>query len=165
MWTLEPVLVNLPILVTFFSGEITFEEKTKNCENGGGVAAIIYNNVAVSFSGTLNSNEYKIPVLTLTKTAGDQVKYNLYRGITLSVEIGYEGGYKEMGGTSMAAPHVAGAAAAIWRVCRQCNHKQVAKCLLNTAKTIGGKAETGNGLVQTQDAYTCLVEDVGCCKA
>ena len=63
------------------------------------------------------------------------------------------------------ATGVAGAAAAIWRVCRQCNHKQVAKCLLNTAKTIGGKAETGNGLVQTQDAYTCLVEDVGCCKA
>jgi hypothetical protein len=67
-------------------------------------------------------------------------------------------------GTSMATPHVTGAIARVWSVCRTCSAAQVEQCLLSTASGNGSRTnDVGYGLVRTEDAYTCLVETVQCC--
>lgn len=67
-------------------------------------------------------------------------------------------------GTSMATPHVTGAIARVWSVCRSCSAAQVEQCLLSTASGNGSRNnDVGYGLVRTEDTYTCLVETVQCC--
>ena len=74
------------------------------------------------------------------------------------------GGYAMSTGTSMATPHVTGAIARVWSVCRSCSAAQVEQCLLSTASGNGSRNnDVGYGLVRTEDAYTCLVETVKCC--
>lgn len=51
-------------------GTTTFAEKAKNCEAGGGIGAIIYNNVDGDFLGSLGSNIPNIPVISLSQAAG-----------------------------------------------------------------------------------------------
>ena len=68
----------------------------------------------------------------------------------------------------MAAPHVVGAAALIWRACNSCTNTQVAQCLEDTAMdlgTTGRDDQFGHGLVRTENAYLCLINDIGCCSA
>jgi serine protease len=68
----------------------------------------------------------------------------------------------------MAAPHVVGAAALIWRACNSCTNTQVSQCLEDTAMDIGTTGrdnQFGHGLVQTETAYLCLINDIGCCSA
>lgn len=68
-------------------------------------------------------------------------------------------------GTSMAAPHVAGVASAIWSHFPQCTNYQIRNILLRSAKHVGGiegcSRGYGNGLVQTQAAYEML-RNYGC---
>jgi hypothetical protein len=67
-------------------------------------------------------------------------------------------------GTSMATPHVTGAIARVWSVCRSCLAAQVEDCLFKTADGSGSRTdEIGFGGVRTEDAYTCLVETAKCC--
>ena len=77
----------------------------------------------------------------------------------------YLGGrYAYMSGTSMATPHVTGAIARIWSTCGACSNDQVEQCLLSTAEDLGPVGrdnEYGAGLLQTQNAYDCMV--MGCC--
>jgi serine protease len=74
-------------------------------------------------------------------------------------------GYAAKDGTSMATPHVTGAIAAIWRGCPKCNNTQVVNCLTSTAYDLGPEGrddEYGHGLIQTKNAYDCLLET--CCS-
>lgn len=60
-----------------------------------------------------------------------------------------------------------GAAAAIWMPCRSCTADEVRQCLLSTAKDLGTPGHDeyyGEGLVQTDGAYRCLVDEIGCCS-
>lgn len=74
------------------------------------------------------------------------------------------GGYASSTGTSMSTPHVTGAIARVWSVCRSCSASQVEQCLLNTASKSDSRTnDLGYGLVRAERAYTCLVETVKCC--
>jgi serine protease len=75
-----------------------------------------------------------------------------------------DGGYAYMSGTSMATPLVTGAIAKIWSTCGTCSNDQVEQCLLSTAEDLGPVGrddEYGEGLLQTQSAYDCMV--TSCC--
>ena len=87
-------------------GSITFKEKTLNAQKAGAVAAVIYNNEAGIFSGTLGEAGDWIPVISLAREDGLLEKA---KGIHLVAVIVGLSNYGVMDGTSMAAPHVCGA--------------------------------------------------------
>jgi serine protease len=73
-------------------------------------------------------------------------------------------GYESFQGTSMACPHVAGAAAKIWAARPQCTNKQVREALEKTAKDLGAPGRDdlfGHGLVQVKSAFQ-VRENYGC---
>ncbi|HEV8691778.1 MAG TPA: S8 family serine peptidase, partial [Ideonella sp.] len=51
-------------------GNIAFSEKVLNCQNSGGVGAVVYNNVAGGFAGTLGGVATTIPSVTASDTEG-----------------------------------------------------------------------------------------------
>jgi subtilisin family serine protease len=127
----------------------------------GGVAVVIYatspNRLTdYTYSGT------SIPVMMISYADG-MILVGSYVGQYGQVTA--LDGYGYMFGTSMATPHVAGAAASIWRQCPNCRNRHVENCLVGTAMDLGsyGKdALYGSGMVQSQNAYNCLQRS-GCC--
>ena len=87
-------------------GDNTFKEKTRNAQKAGAVAAVIYNNEAGIFSGTLGEAGDWIPVIALAREDGLLEKAKGIHSVTLIVHLS---NYGIMDGTSMAAPHVCGA--------------------------------------------------------
>jgi len=87
-------------------GDSTFKEKTINAQNAGAAAVAIYNNEPGNFSGTLGNAGSWIPVISLAREDGLQIKA---RGIHQVTLVNCLANYGIMDGTSMAAPHVCGA--------------------------------------------------------
>ena len=63
--------------------------------------------------------------------------------------------YEYSSGTSFAAPHVASAAALVWRASPELSAQQVEKILINTARPIGtrGNPKTGAGALDVRAAF------------
>lgn len=152
-------------------GDTPFYEKAKQVQDSGAVAAIIYNNEAGGFQGSIENADapLQIPVVSITKDDGDWlVSYleskPLYidtayeqktkdvapfssRGpVTINWEIKPDilapgtnilstvpGGYRELQGTSMAAPYVAGAIALIKEAQPHWSNDQIIAALKTTA--------------------------------
>ena len=97
-------------------GNVSFETKTLNCQRSGGIAAIIYNNEPGTIDGQLsNSNQTVIPALQISSFSGQMLKTEaLWKKLTIEERMG--SGY--LSGTSMAAPHVTGVIAKVWRMVR-----------------------------------------------
>ncbi|MAG75597.1 MAG: trypsin [Colwelliaceae bacterium] len=71
-------------------GEINFSEKADNCEAGGGVGVIIYNNVAGAVNGTLGEDfAGTIPVVGISQEDGRNLKENNL-GDVANVEVSSE---------------------------------------------------------------------------
>ncbi|MBF7074393.1 S8 family serine peptidase [Glaciecola sp. MH2013] len=67
--------------------------------------------------------------------------------------------YNTISGTSMATPHVAGAAALVWSFFPSCSNEQIRAALNITAKDKGSAGRDnlyGHGIVQARDAYDYL---------
>lgn len=143
-------------------GNISFHDKVKACEDSGGLGAILYNNVAGSFSGTLGtSNQTTIPAVTVSDTDGAAMLANI--GANASINIG-AGNYGKMSGTSMASPHVAGVAALVWSHHPTCTNVQIRNVLNTTAQDLGAAGRDvkfGYGLVQAKDAIDYITAN-GC---
>jgi subtilisin family serine protease len=87
-------------------GDKTFKEKILNAQKAGALAAVIYNNEAGIFSGTLGEAGDWIPVIALAREDGLLEKAKGIHMVTVIVRVS---NYGVMDGTSMAAPHVCGA--------------------------------------------------------
>lgn len=67
-------------------GDVTFAEKVEKCQAGGGVGAIIYNNVEGAINGTLGEDfTGSIPVVSVTQADGATLQSNIGASASLSV--------------------------------------------------------------------------------
>jgi len=141
-------------------GEISFQDKVANCENSGGLGAVIINNVAGMLYGTLGSpNNTSIPAVgAALEDRGDIVAAS-----SASVSVS-SGDYGMMSGTSMATPAAAGAAALIWSNHPTCTGTQIRDAMKATAEDQGAAGRDdyfGYGIVKAKAASDYLTAN-GC---
>lgn len=142
-------------------GDITFELKVQNVETAGGVAAVIANNVAGNFNGTLGAgNSSTIPAIGISQADGQALTARL--GSSASVVSFSErpaSGYDSWSGTSMSTPYVAAVAALVWSRNITWTNSQVRAALEASAEDLGdpGRDDSyGWGLVQAKAAVDLL---------
>jgi serine protease len=90
-------------------GDITFVEKVAHAESMGAAGVIIANNVSGNFYGTLAAGS-PLVVVSISGEDGDELESLAESGITGTVSV-TASLYNYHDGTSMATPHIAGAAA------------------------------------------------------
>jgi serine protease len=139
-------------------GTYSFADKVNAVKSGGGVGAIIYNNVSGGFAGTLNGTS-TIPAVSISREDGLLVKNDVNQSATVSNSTGTGSGYEAWDGTSMATPHVAGVAALVWSKASGKSNADVRKALQVTAQDLGASGKDnsyGYGLVQAKAALDYL---------
>ncbi|MCB2183680.1 MAG: S8 family serine peptidase [Desulfobulbaceae bacterium] len=135
-----------------------FWEKVLSCQNGGGIGALIYNNLPGPFAGTLDGHSTSIPSLSLTREDGlaflDQIGSEAQLSFSLYAD------YARKSGTSMATPHIAGLAALIWSFHHDtCSAQDIRTALNQSAEDLGDPGRDtsfGFGLVQALQAKLFL---------
>lgn len=158
-------------------GDILFSDKMNNVASIGGLAVVLYNNVAGTLSATCGGNctsGANIPGVSITQSEGQLLQAN---GLGLPTRVvvddgagcvGCSGGYKTISGTSMATPGVAAGVAWAWDACggpASITNKQLRQLLRDSARDLSGTHDfsgqvygagwdthTGFGLVQLKDA-------------
>lgn len=144
-------------------GSVDFAVKVANCQNSGGVGAVVYNNVAGAFGGTLGTTVTSIPSVTATDLDGAAMKAKLGQSATVTVKAS---NYAYYDGTSMATPHVSAVAALVWSYFPTCSAAQMRTSLDNSALDLGAAGRDvkyGYGLVQAKAAYD-RIKSLGCGK-
>ena len=150
-------------------GTQTFATKLTNAMNAGAVGAIIYNNVAGNFSGTLATNGSWIPAVSVSQADGATLVTLVNTSVTLTNALTASGLYQYLDGTSMATPHVTGAVAfsamnypaetAVQRVARVVNHATAVPALAGKVKT-GGRLNLYN-MIDTVSSLAALTVSGG----
>lgn len=158
-------------------GNTAFATKINAVRARGGVAAVIYNNVAGDLSATCASNcaTPSIPALSLSQSKGLALRAEAGAMTRVVIDSGdgcvdCSGGYEYMSGTSMASPGVTGALALLWNACGgpgQVSNKTLRRMARETAKDLQGTQPvqnivygsgvdrvTGWGLPQVADAMS-----------
>ncbi len=142
-------------------GDITFAEKVVACQDGGGVAAIIYNNVPGMLYGTLGETVTTIPSVGTSDADGAAMNGQLGDSATVAIEAS---DYAAWDGTSMATPHVSGVAALVWSNHVACTNEDIRNALNATAEDLdppGRDVASGYGLVQATSAADYLLNGCG----
>jgi len=139
-------------------GTNAFSDKVLNCEKGGGLAAVIYNNVSGTFTGTLANVPTLIPSVTISGEDGNATQSKVGQLASVSVN---KDNYMYYDGTSMATPHVSGVAAVVWSHHPLCTNTQIRNALnAATIKLPAGSTTRNNnfgyGLVQAKAAIDYL---------
>ncbi|GAA5443000.1 hypothetical protein Misp06_01176 [Microbulbifer sp. NBRC 101763] len=137
-------------------GNISFAEKVLNCEAGGGIGAVIYNNEPGLLFGTHGGVETHIPSVGISDADGAALLTQLGASATIETEAM---DYAYFNGTSMATPHVAGVAALVWSHFPSCSNSEIRAALWATAEDLGESGRDnayGYGLVQAKAAYNYL---------
>ncbi len=126
-------------------GTETFSTKVANAMAAGARAAIIYNNVAGAFSGTLQTESGWIPSYSISLEDGLLIKAALPSTGSLVLTANYQ----FLDGTSMATPHVAGAVSfAAMNFPRDSLAQRRARVLaaVDSKSSLSGKVNTGGRL-------------------
>jgi subtilisin family serine protease len=149
-------------------GTNTFNDKVTRVKTGGGLAMVVYNNVdgplSAAFFNTATPPQpvtSTLPAVGISKADGETIIASL-AGQTATVDATpslSNVAYENKSGTSMATPHVAGAAAVVWSSKPTATAQQVLEALETTALDIdaaGRDNNTGWGLVQIPAAIAEL---------
>ncbi len=133
-------------------GTIDFATKVTNAMNAGATAAIIYNNAAGDFTGTLGAAGNWIPAVSVSDATGAALKGKLGTSATV-VDGASDWDYYD--GTSMATPHTAGVIALIWSANPALSNTTVESYLFTTATDLGAAGfdnTYGRGIVNADAA-------------
>lgn len=154
-------------------GDISFFDKVNNVQNSGGVAAVVYNNVASDatcgdFLGTLGDGvSSSIPAISLSCAEGEEAVAQAGSSSTVvSSNEQPASGYEAWDGTSMATPHVAGVAALVWSHNTGLSNDAIRTALQSSAQDLGAAGRDtsyGFGLVQAKAALDFLEGSGGSC--
>lgn len=142
-------------------GTYDFATKVGNCQSSGGVGAVVYNNVAGSFGGTLGTTVTSIPSVTASDTEGAALKVQLGQSASVNVTASNHAFFD---GTSMATPHVSAVAALVWALHPGCSASQLRSSLNLSAQDLGAAGRDnkfGHGLVQAKAAVD-RISALGC---
>ncbi len=141
-------------------GDATFAEKVAKVMEGGGAAAVIYNNAPGLFSGTLGEAGEWIVAISLSQEDGQAALAYLGQQATVKAALPIPGSsYEAWNGTSMATPHVSGVAALLWSSNPNLTNAQIREAMAMTAMDLGEPGRDiafGYGLVQAYDALQYL---------
>ena len=147
-------------------GSVDFNTKVSNVRNGGGVAAVVYNNVTSDstcgdFAGTLGDGvTSSIPAITVSCGEGTTAKGYLGQNGTVSSHVTVPAsGYEAWNGTSMATPHVSAVASLVWGCFPAATNQKIRDTLNATAKDKGAAGRDtsyGYGIVQARAAISAL---------
>ena len=141
-------------------GVVSFYDKVANCENSGGLGAVIINNEAGMLYATLgDTNDTSIPAVG----AAFEDRSALVASTNVTINIGATD-YGFMSGTSMATPAVSGIAALVWSNHRDCTGTEIRDALKATAQDQGAAGRDdyfGYGIVKAADADAYLTAN-GC---
>lgn len=133
-------------------GSISFADKVTTAQNAGAVAAIIYNNAAGDFTGTLGSAGNWIPAVSVSDTTGATLKTKLGTSATV---VNIASSWDHYDGTSMATPHVSGVATLVFSANAGISDETVEQYLKETAQDLGAAGYDttyGYGLVDADRA-------------
>jgi subtilisin family serine protease len=142
-------------------GSVDFATKVSNCQASGGVGAVVYNNAAGGFGGTLGTTVTNIPSVTASDTEGAAMLGQLGQTATVTVAAA---DYAYFDGTSMATPHVSAVAALVWSHNPGCTAAQLRNSLNKSAQDLGPAGRDtkfGFGLVQAK-AADARIKGLGC---
>ena len=136
-------------------GDITFAEKVSNVAGKGAIAAVIYNNAAGNFVGTLSSLS-AIPAVSISREEGLALKGQLDASAAVVAELVVIAiDYDLASGTSFSAPHVSGVAALVIAAAPGISGQNVRLILQATATDLGAAGYDtvfGFGLVNAEAA-------------
>ncbi|GAA0853185.1 S8 family serine peptidase [Aliiglaciecola litoralis] len=139
-------------------GVVSFFDKVNNCEQSGGIGAIIINNEPGMLYGTLGeTNTTSIPAVG----AAQEDRAALVAASTADINIGASD-YGFLSGTSMATPAVAGVAALVWSNHTSCSGEDIRNALKQTAMDGGANGKDvyfGYGIVQAAAASDYLTSN------
>jgi subtilisin family serine protease len=145
-------------------GAITFRAKIENAIADGCVGAIVYNNVAGNFSGTLGVPE-PLPAVSLSQAEGLSLKSEVDVGTVNATLRVIALDYDTFSGTSASAPHVSGVAAVVLSANPALSNKAARTILDATATDLGTPGRDnffGWGLVNAQAAVQCATGVTSC---
>jgi serine protease len=144
-------------------GSIPFAEKVANAAADGCIGAVIYNNVAGNFLGTLGSPS-AIPAVSISQAEGQALVAELGGGpVNATLDV-LASDYDSFSGTSASAPHVAGVAALVLSADSSLSNDEVREILDDTAENLGNPSfdiRFGWGIVDAEAAVACA-EGGGC---
>ncbi|BDX07988.1 S8 family serine peptidase [Planctobacterium marinum] len=141
-------------------GNVSFFDKVNNCEQSGGIGAVIVNNEAGMLYGTLgDTNTTSIPAVGAALE--DRSAIVAASNIAIDIE---NGDYGFMSGTSMATPTATGIAALVWSNHPTCTGEEIRSALKASAQDAGAAGNDvyfGYGLVKAAAADAYLTSN-GC---
>ena len=138
-------------------GDIRFADKIFNVEAGGGVAALIYNNLPEDLYATMGDFSSELISIGFNQEIGEYLVAEKL-GETAYVSSIFDwpaSGYEAWGGTSMATPHVSAVAALLWSANPDLTNVEIREAMDATALDLGDLGRDvhyGYGLVQAFDA-------------
>lgn len=118
-------------------GAITFQAKVQNAADAGFSGAVIFNNVAGNFFGTLQAAS-AIPAASISMADGSPIAAAIQGGAEVFGSLAVTSlDYESVSGTSFSAPHVAGVAALVRSANPLLSNQQVRAILDGTAQDLG----------------------------